>query len=123
MNCTDSRDALLVADLRDDSTPLAAHLRECDDCRALAGMLSADLETVRHAVIRRSRSRTRMVLVPIAAAIVGLMMTPAPVEHTPAPVNDAATAVVSVDAGPGQTAAVIGTTDPKVTIVLLSSGN
>jgi hypothetical protein len=95
MNCIEARDAMLVAELRDESTPLARHLRECEACRALSAMIATDLQALARAVTRRKKIRAGMIAFPIAAAIVGVIAL-------------------------GQSAAVLQTTDPRVTIVIIT---
>ena len=131
MNCIEAREAMLSVEpaaLRADgasalgASALGEHLVTCDDCRILARAISGDLASLPAAVARRSGRRWRrgamMVGIPIAAAIVGVIVVkPA---HAPAPVNVQPTGVVSVQPAPGQSAAVLQTIDPRVTIVIIT---
>jgi hypothetical protein len=125
-----------------DDSELAQHIRQCESCRRLAAMI--ENETVflaaavssRRAVPADSRSRTRqttrnailVTVLPIAATIA---IAARLLRRDEAATRDQATAsetdrmamnAVTVDVERGQTAAVIRTQDPKVTIVWISPG-
>ena len=86
MNCTEAREAMLVAEpselgaaaLSATDSPdgpgdsLAEHLAVCDPCRRLAGLLAADLDGLSFRLRARSRRRRTMMLaaLPIAAVVV-----------------------------------------------------
>jgi hypothetical protein len=120
---------------------LARHLRECDACRAiargieqdtalLASMVPADVDRSTATAPRRRRTWTALAIgtLPIAANIVIAVLfqqrsnTVAPVIDTTSPNERIAMRSVSVNVAPGQTATVIRTQDPKVTIVWISPG-
>jgi hypothetical protein len=141
MNCTEARDAMLVADLaelrRDDGSdaPLGAHLAVCDPCRSLAQSmveqtaLIGALLAVRQQNIGRPRTARRVALLaslPIAAAVVVTVtmsvrrsdgVVPRVSSHPLPPAR-----TVSIDVARGQRAAVLKTADPSVTVIWLSSG-
>jgi hypothetical protein len=128
MTCNDAREALLVVDPSEivpqtDAT-LANHLRECAICADLANSLGGDLEVLQRSVRRRYVRRMTFVGVaaalPIAAGVVAMIVT----HRAPSRPLDAhapSTASVSVDVPPGQQATVFKTSDPKVTIVWMTS--
>jgi hypothetical protein len=128
MTCTDMREAMLVAEPRElkaiGDSELAAHLRECAECSAVANHLVAGLNALASQVKRRGAKRIRraavIAAVPIAAAIVGVIAVRTRDRARVPEVRPAD--VVSVQVAPGQQAAVFKTQDPKVTVVWLSSG-
>ena len=148
MMCRDARRAMLSADrteLRAEGAgDLADHLRECVPCRALATRLDAETNLLAGMVTARDKTALRMapaahhrisrryrrawlVLVPLAAAaaVVVLLRREPPPELAAAPraFEDRGVATaVAVDIQHGQTATVIRTRDPKVTIVWLTPG-
>lgn len=137
MNCTDARDAMLVAELAElqmkAATPLTSHLVECAECRARAASVSSqtaqmDVLLAQRGGARRTRPVRRFVLVaslPIAAAVI-LAATiharreeaviPRPAHSLPAARN------VSVDVAPGQQTTVLKTADSTVTVIWLTPG-
>lgn len=133
MNCREARDAMLVADYDalagHGSGELASHISSCANCAGLAAALLGDLRMLAAAIDARRRRRVRRtaigVAVPVAvAAMVVMFLVPRHREAVPGTaVNSPAASVVSVDAGPNQVPTIIGTADPKVTIVLLSPGD
>ena len=137
MTCTEARDAIDVADLSElrasNDSPLARHLRECAECRRVAGVVlrgtaALMLGSARRERTRRSRLRrvTAWSSVAAAATIVAVVATdrhePPP---RPQPTRSASLPVarhVSLEVGKGQQATVLKTSDPKVTVIWLSSG-
>ena len=126
MNCNEARELLLTADPEElagsGATPLADHLRECTRCAALARAVGADTDALRQALSKRGAKTARRIVfvaaLPIAATIVAVVAShQRPVAPAPAA---AVTASVSVDVARGQTAAVVQTNDPRVTIILVS---
>ena len=146
MTCSDARAAMLMAERSavrgNDDSELAQHIRQCESCRRLAAMI--ENETVflaaavssRRAVPADSPSRTRqttrnailVTVLPIAATIA---IAARLLRRDEAATRDQATAsetdrmamnAVTVDVERGQTAAVIRTQDPNVTIVWISPG-
>jgi hypothetical protein len=137
MNCHEARDAMLVADLKDlraGSPALGDHLETCPRCRGLAkgiagdtALLGAQLERRTHPVRRRINARRVAVLasLPIAAAIVGavaLNVSRRPEPVVPSPSAKPVIREVSLTVAPGQSAAVIKTPDPTVTVIWLNQG-
>jgi hypothetical protein len=136
MNCTQAREAMLVAEPAELRAPsqgeseLAAHLRDCEACRSLANALTNDLGALSSRVRARSRRRALMLAaLPVAAVLVAAVMLtrnrseasrPAVASR---PSNDRPASVVSVDVQVGQRATVIKTADPKITLVWISSGS
>ena len=142
MNCTQAREAMLVAEPSElgaaaataaealdglGDSPLAEHLATCDTCRRLAGLLGADMNRLSFRL--RARSRRRMLLLatlPVAAVLVAAVAVAT--KHTrqtsvvALPLADRPASVVSVHVGVGQRAAVIKTADPKITLVWISTG-
>jgi hypothetical protein len=141
MRCSDARDAMLTAereDLRAEGDgALAAHLGACAACRAAANHIDATTAALASIVAVRAEAPGRrwsparlagIAALPIAAGVIGvLMMRDAPEKRSAPQTPLQATAqasrgVVSVDVARGQTAAVIKTRDPNVTIVWLAPG-
>ena len=139
MNCTEAREAMLVAEpaeLRGETdTALAAHVASCADCRRASAMIVGDTTQLGLAIARRASRRRRrvshraigFVLVPVAAvAVFAVLKTgrsarrvePPRVSLSPLPVAR----TVSLEVGRGQQATVLKTADPKVTVIWLSSG-
>jgi hypothetical protein len=132
MNCTEAREAMLVAEpaeLRaEGESELAAHLVECDACRSLARALTGDLGRLSSRIRARSTRRALMLAaLPVAAVLVvaATIVTRRSDQPTVAalPRSDRPANVVSVDVGVGQQATVIKTADPKTTLVWISSGS
>jgi hypothetical protein len=131
MNCTQARDAMLVAEPEElhgaaDSL-LARHVASCDECRATAQHLSRDLDRLSVAVRSATRvraNRRRLVAIavgiPMAASlVVGISLA----SHRDKPALATVVAKrISVDVARGQQAAVFNTNDPNVTVVWLSPG-
>jgi hypothetical protein len=130
MNCTDAREAMLVAEAAElraeGESEFVAHLADCDTCRSLAGALAGNLDQLTSRLRTRSRRRTFMLAaLPIAAVLVAAVtvVTNRAEQPTAAlPRADRPASVVSVDVGVGQQATVIRTADPKTTLVWISSG-
>jgi len=139
MNCTQAREAMLVAEpaeLRGETeTALAIHVVGCPDCRRAAATIAGGTTQLGLAIARRTpRTRRRvsrraigLVVVPVAAAAVfavanagGFSRTPEPPRVSCSPLPVART--VSLEVGRGQHATVLKTADPKVTVIWLSSG-
>jgi hypothetical protein len=126
----------------DDESDLAHHVRECSECRALAqgiesdtallaSTLPADTTTARVAAVadrRRAWSALVIASLPVAATIVFMVLrrSEGRADRQVANVRTGAGRVamntVSVDVARGQTATVIRTKDPTVTIVWISPG-
>jgi hypothetical protein len=132
MNCIEAREAMLdaePAELRGESeSPLAAHVRDCPTCHALARALARDTAVLSSRVRVRSRRRTLSItLLPVAAALVATVTVRANRGDQPSVAvrshADAPAKIVSVDVGVGQQATVIKTADPKTTLVWISSGS
>ena len=136
MNCTEAREAMLVAEPAElragdrDESEFAAHLRDCDACRTLARALAGDLHRLSLRLRARSRRRTSMLAaLPVAAVLVAAVMLMRNRSESirsavaSLPSNDRPASVVSVDVQVGQRAAVIKTADPKITLVWISSGS
>ena len=137
MTCTDAREAIEVADLSElratDGSALAGHLETCADCRQLADVVVRGTAGLTMASARReqaARTRVRRVTawssVAAAATIVAAVAvnrdTPTsrgePARFASLPVERH----VSLEVGRGQQATVLKTSDPKVTVIWLSSG-
>lgn len=139
MNCTEAREAMLVAEaaeLRGETeTLLAAHIAACAGCSRAAAIIDGGTRQLGLALAGRSAATRRrvapramgFVFVPIAAAVVfGVMLSgrvsrPAEssrVSLAPLPVARN----VSLEVARGQQATVLKTADPKVTVIWLSSG-
>jgi hypothetical protein len=118
------------AELRGEgASNLATHVAACDECRAVARAMDADLQAM-FAIVpaRRARRMRRVALfaLPVAATIVGVVVArPSHNEDSPTatvPVNAASQHVVSIEVARGQQATVFKTSDPKVTVVWLTPG-
>jgi hypothetical protein len=134
MNCTEAREAMLVAEPVEfhaesgGGSELGAHVGECDVCRSLAQALAGDLDRLSSRIRARSRRRTLMLAaLPIAAVVVATVTVMTKRADQPAvavqPRTDRPASVVSIEIGVGQQATVIKTTDPKTTLVWISSGS
>lgn len=142
MRCSDAREAMLTAE-RDElraegDGALATHLRACTACHAAADHIDATMDALAsivapdpQSVSARRWSPARlagMAALPIAAGVIGMLMMRDASEKRSAPAStarstaQASRGVVSVDVARGQTAAVIKTRDPNVTIVWLAPG-
>jgi len=137
MNCTEARDALLVADraeLRAESdTPLTTHVQTCAECRRLAAVILRGTEGLERSTIGRGKRRRQSVrrfallaVLPIAAAVVVAVVINA---RSPGGASSPRTVSslpvvrqVSLEVARGQHATVLRTADPKVTVIWLSSG-
>lgn len=129
MNCREAHEAMLVAErgeLRGEGeTPLAEHVASCEACGRVGSALASDLHRLSASVARRKSKRIVLVAaLPATAAIVLVARIAGrdepvrrPALNTPSPAH-----VVSVDVAPGQRAAVLKTSDPKVTLVWLAPG-
>jgi hypothetical protein len=145
MTCTDARAAMLVAERSElrgsGDSSLARHLGECESCRRLAAAI--ENETAMLAATLASRGGTRVAAKSVAGqrARLAVLVTALPIAATIALAavlqrrdgvidrnqgvstqERIATNIVSVDVERGQTATVIRTRDPKVTIVWISPG-
>ena len=132
MNCSQAREAMLVAEPAElhalGESALAAHLRECDACRSRARALTVDLDRLSSRIQARSRRRTFLLAaLPVAAVLVATVtLVPKRAEQSPVaahPRSERPANVVSVDVAVGQQATVIKTADPKTTLVWISSGS
>lgn len=144
MMCFDARHVMQTAgraELRAEGNgELARHLRACATCHAvatrleagtdlLAGMVAARTSvpvhgrTRQHPAFRRRRAAI-FALVPIvaAAAVVALVRREAPASVPRVFHDDSVATSVAVDVPRGQTATVITTSNPNVTIVWLTPG-
>lgn len=133
MNCIEAREAMLTAEPSELAgspvSPLAEHLAECEDCRALAGVLTRELGALTTLVRHRAAARTRRIHrstaigALAAAAVIIAFVIP---RHRGAPPTAVPASTIasgiSVDVAPGQQAAVIATRDPKVTVVWIIRG-
>ena len=140
MTCTEAREALLTADLGEmgieGDGALASHLTECTDCARVAAQIASHTSALARLVatrpasgagtrddqrLRRTAWRTAL---PIAAAIAGILLVRHQYAHSPLQSGSIVTTGtgVSVECKTGQTATVIPTTDPKITIIWLSEG-
>ena len=130
MTCDEAREMMLTAELREllgrTDNALAEHIAGCSTCAARGRMLAGALAPLSRKVDRRAGRRAAMVVgIPAAAAaaVIGVFIA--------RPDNDAGHVaprlalpanVVSVEVRAGQRAAVLKTSDPKVTVVWISSG-
>jgi hypothetical protein len=133
MNCSQARDEMLVAELAEleGGGALGVHLERCASCRRLADAVLSDSRRLADVVVaRRPRgvSRTRIAVVaalPIAAGIVIAFAVSAKRPDVVPPKRMSTLPVakhVSLTVAPGQTAAVLKTADPTVTVIWLSPG-
>ena len=147
MTCTDARATMLIAErsaLRGSGdSELAQHIQHCESCRRLAAMIENETALLAATVtsrrveyadsrswtLQRTRNAILVTVLPIAATIA---MAAVLLHRAQADNRVQATArsekdrmamnAVTVDVERGQTAAVIRTQDPKVTIVWISPG-
>ena len=142
MNCTEAREAMLVAEPADltgaTSTPLATHIADCADCRRASAIIAAATTQLGVAIAGRamiaprriSRRAIGLAFVPVAAAAVFAALLPGRFSRTAEPRVSSPRAVsslpvvrqVSLEVARGQHATVLRTADPKVTVIWLSSG-
>jgi hypothetical protein len=137
MTCADARDAIEIAELSelrgDDDSPLAGHLRECAECRRLAdvvlrGTSALTLDSARRARTHRTRVRRVTAWSSVAAAatiVAAVVVDRRQSTALPEPRRSASLPVarqVSLEVARGQQATVLKTSDPKVTVIWLSSG-
>jgi hypothetical protein len=134
MTCSEARDQLRVADLDDleptQPGPLAAHISECESCRAAAARVVSETMLLRRGVQHRRMSsrRNRVMLlaaIPAAAAVIAIFVQARASSRRNAVEHNAQTQTTSgvgVDVSRGQHATVIKTADPKVTIIWLTPG-
>ena len=129
MNCREAREAMLIAEreeLRGEGeTPLAEHVALCEACGRVGSALASDLRRLSASVARRKSKRIALIAaLPAAAAILIVARIAVREEPVPRPALAAQSPahVVSVDVAPGQRAAVLKTSDPKVTLVWLAPG-
>ena len=134
MNCSQAREAMLVAEPAElrpsfqSESELAAHLRDCNACRSLARRLVGDLNQLSWQIRARSGRRTMLLAaLPVAAVLVAAVTVMTNRRDRPTvvapPRTDRPASVVSVDVGVGQRATVIRTADPKTTLIWISSGS
>jgi hypothetical protein len=141
MRCSDAREAMLTADREElravGDGALATHLRACSACSVVAGRIDAATTSLAGIVAARGAGPAHrwsparlagIAALPIAAAVIGVLALRDRTEQPSAaatPERSTARAshgVVSVDVARGQTATVIKTRDPNVTIVWLAPG-
>jgi hypothetical protein len=136
MTCTEARDAIEVADLSElraaDGSPLGEHLASCPDCRRLAavvrrGTAQLSVGTLRRATMSRRRARrvTGWSSVAAAATIVAAVVVNRREPSSRPEPRLASLPVarqVTLEVSRGQQAAVLKTSDPKITVIWLSSG-
>ena len=139
MNCTQARDAMLVAELAElrsagPATPLSAHLAECAECRARATSVANQTAYIGALVAHRREAPTRtrpvrrFVLIaslPVAAAViiaVTLNMRQRAAVVPEATSSRPVVRNVSVDVAPGQQTTVLKTADSTVTVIWLTPG-
>lgn len=136
MTCSEARDTIETADLIDlraSEGPLAAHLAECDDCRRLVAVVVRG--TARLAVddarrwramqsgVRRVTAWSSVAAAATIVAAIAVDRREAAVQPQPPRVGSLPAArQVSLEVSPGQQATVLKTSDPKVTVIWLSSG-
>ena len=137
MTCREARDAIEVAELSElvanDGSALAEHLSGCAECRRVAAVVVGGTASLSAGVSRRetaSRVRARRVTawssVAAAATIVAVVIVnrrqptirPESARFASLPVARH----VSLEVAPGQQATLLKTSDPKVTVIWLSSG-
>jgi hypothetical protein len=126
----------------DDDSGLSQHLQECLSCRRLAAMIENETAVLAAAVRREpakqdsralTRQRTRNAILVTVLPIAATIAMAAVLQHrgdadnhvqaTPLSANERlGMNAVSVDVERGQTATVIRTKDPNVTIVWISPG-
>ena len=132
MTCDEAREAMMTAEPREllgrGDSALSSHVTGCRACADKAKVVIAALAPLSRALNRRARRRAAMIVgIPAAAAatVIGVFIGGRRSESdntrvgptTAIPAN-----VVSVDVKAGQRATVLKTSDPKVTVVWISSG-
>lgn len=130
MTCDEAREAMMTAEpfelFRRADGALGAHLAGCQACAEKAKVVAAALEPLARTVNRRARGRAAMIVgIPATAAatLIGVFIARPGGDNTPvAPITGIPANVVSVDVKAGQRATVLKTSDPKVTVVWISSG-
>jgi hypothetical protein len=134
MTCDQARDALLVADLREltsGSSDLVTHLSACADCRGRADVVITRTAALGAMVRRRARRRrSRWILaaasLPIAAGLIAVailrLTAPEPALSSRRTSSLPVARHVSLTVERGQTATVLKTADPSVTVIWLSPG-
>ena len=147
MTCSDARAAMLVAERSElrgsGDSSLARHLGECEPCRRRAAAIENDTAMLAAALAARGSARAGAKSVARQRARRAILVTALPIAATIALAavlqrrdglvdrnlgidvsakDRIATNIVSVDVERGQTATVIRTKDPKVTIVWISPG-
>ena len=147
MTCSDARAAMLVAERSElrvsGASSLTRHLAECESCRRLAAAIENDTATLAATLAARDGTRVGAKSVTGQRARLAILVTALPIAATIALAavlhrrdgavdrhhgiitsakDRIATNIVSVDVERGQTATVIRTKDPKVTIVWISPG-
>jgi len=138
MNCTEARDAMLVAELADltgvTDTPLATHIAGCAECRRASAIIVGATRQVGVTIAGRAKVAPRRIsrraigvaLVPVAAAAVFAVVLSGRFSRTAEPRVSLAplpvARTVSLEVARGQQATVLKTADPKVTVIWLSSG-
>jgi hypothetical protein len=136
MTCAEARNAIEVAELSElrvkDGSPLAEHLGTCGECRALADVVLRGTAKLSIASARRDgahRARVRRVTawssVAAAATIVAAVAVnrrEPSAQSTPRASSLPVARQVSLEVARGQQAAVLKTSDPKVTVIWLSTG-
>jgi hypothetical protein len=133
MNCSQARDEMLVAELAAlrGSGALGVHLESCASCRRLANAILGDSERLAGVIGSRRPRRVTGKRIALAAAVpiaAGIIVAFAVTAKRPDVVPIARTSTlpvakhVSLTVAPGQTAAVLKTADPTVTVIWLSPG-
>ncbi len=130
MTCDEARETMMTAEphelLGRGEGALGAHLAGCHACAKKAKVVVAALAPLSRTVSRRARRRAAMIVgIPAAAAatVIGVLVGRSASDNTRvAPLTAIPANVVSVDVKAGQRAAVLKTSDPKVTVVWISSG-
>ena len=140
MNCTEARDAMLVAELAElrlevGSNPLSDHLVRCAACRARAASIANQTAHVgafvseRRQSSRRGRHTRRFVFIaslPVAAALIVAVTISVRRAEPVAPRRDVPSLPVarsvSVDVARGQQTTVLRTADSTVTVIWLAPG-
>jgi len=135
MTCTEARAAIEIADLAElqatRGSSLAEHLAECAECRALAAIVVRGTAWLSASSARRARA-TRAVRrvtawssVAAAATIVAALIVDRRepgVRPEPRLASLPVAQHVSLEVARGQQATLLKTSDPKVTVIWLSSG-
>ena len=130
MTCDEAREAMMTAEPHElfgrGDGALGAHLAGCSVCAEQARVVAAALAPLSRTVNRRARRRAAMIVgIPAAAAatVIGVFIGRSESDTTRVgPLAAIPANVVSVDVKAGQRATVLKTSDPKVTVVWISSG-